>query len=140
MKHSPRGFSRTERIADQIQKDLALLLQREIKDPRVGMVTVNSVEVSKDLAYADVFVTFMGVDEAQDVDSGLEVLDHASGFLRSMLAKSIKLRTIPRLRFHYDATIVEGPRMSRLINDAVQRDRDLASKPESGSDDTAAGD
>ena len=122
MRHGARGYNRTDRIADQIQRDLALLLQREIKDPRVGMVTINSVNVSKDLAYADVYVTFMGIDEEQGVEDALGVLDHAGGFLRSMLAKGIQLRTIPRLRFHYDRTIVEGPRMSRLIDQAVKED------------------
>ena len=123
MRHSARGYCRTDRIADQIQRDLALLLQREIKDPRVGMVTINSVNVSKDLSYADVYVTFMAVDEDANVEEGLQVLDHAGGFLRSMLAKSIQLRTIPKLRFHYDHTIVDGPRMLKLIDAAIDKDR-----------------
>ncbi len=127
MRHSARGYSRTERIADQIQRDLALLLQREIKDPRVGMVTINSVKVSKDLSFADVYVTFMGIDDAQDVTESLAVLEHAGGYLRSMLAKSIQLRVMPKLRFHYDRTIVEGPRMSRLIETARQKDQAGAS-------------
>lgn len=100
-----------------------MLLQREIKDPRVGMVTINSVNVSKDLAFADVYVTFMGVDDNQDVKESLQVLDHAGGFLRSLLAKSIQLRIMPRLRFHYDHTIVDGPRMSRLIDQALADDK-----------------
>lgn len=123
MRHSARGYKRTDRIADQIQRDLAVLLQREVKDPRVGMVTINSVNVSKDLAFADIYVTFMGIDDDQNVDESLEVLEHAGGFLRSLLAKSIQLRTMPRLRFHYDHTIVDGPRMSRLIDKAVAEDK-----------------
>ncbi len=122
MRHSARGYNRTDRIADQIQRDLAVLLQREVKDPRVGMVTINNVNVSKDLAFADVYVTFMGVDDNQSVEESLEVLDHAGGFLRSLLAKTIQLRTMPRLRFHYDHTVVDGPRMSRLIDRAVAED------------------
>lgn len=123
MRHSTRGYSRTERIADQIQRDLALLLQREIKDPRVGMVTINSVRVSKDLSYADLYVTFMGLDDDFDVSESLDVLKHASGFLRSMLAKSIQLRVMPKLRFHFDQTIVDGPKMSRLIDSAMQGEK-----------------
>ena len=123
MRHGARGYNRTDRIADQIQRDLAVLLQREVKDPRVGMVTINSVNVSKDLAFADVYVTFMGINEDQNVDESIGVLEHAGGFLRSLLAKSIQLRTMPRLRFHYDRTIVDGPRMSRLIDKAVAEDR-----------------
>ena len=123
MKHSPRGFSRTDRIADQIQKDLALLLQRELKDPRVGMTTVSSVKVSKDLSFADVYVSFMGKDTLEEASEGLEVLASAAGFLRSSLAISIKLRVMPKLRFHYDATMVEAPRISALIDKAVKQDQ-----------------
>lgn len=123
MRHHNRGFSRTERIADQIQRDLAVLLQREIKDPRVGLPTISGVKVSKDLAYADVYVTFMAINEPDKVAQALQVLDGASGLLRSMLSKSIKLRVMPRLRFHYDETIVEGPRISALINAAVAEDK-----------------
>ena len=123
MKHSPRGFSRTDRIADQIQKDLALLLQRELKDPRVGMTTVSSVKVSKDLSFADVYVSFMGKDTLEEASEGLEVLASAAGFLRSSLATSIKLRVMPKLRFHYDATMVEAPRISALIDKAVKQDQ-----------------
>ncbi len=123
MRHHSRGFSRTERIADQIQRDLAVLLQREIKDPRVGLPTVSGVKVSKDLAYADVYITFMAINEPDKVKQALAVLDNASGMLRSLLSKSIKLRVMPRLRFHYDETIVEGPRISALINAAMAEDK-----------------
>lgn len=123
MRHHARGFNRTDRIADQIQRDLAVLLQREIKDPRVGMPTVSGVKVSRDLAYADVYVTFMAIDAPEKVKEALEVLEHASGMLRSLLSKSIKLRVMPRLRFHYDQTIVDGPRISALINAAVAEDQ-----------------
>ena len=123
MRHHARGFNRTDRIADQIQRDLAVLLQREIKDPRVGMPTISGVKVSRDLAYADVYVTFMAIDAPEKVKEALEVLEHASGMLRSLLSKSIKLRVMPRLRFHYDQTIVEGPRISALINAAVAEDQ-----------------
>lgn len=122
MRHSPRGYKRTDRIADQMQRDLAMLLQREVKDPRVGMVTVSGLKVAKDLSIADVYVTFMGVDAEADVKAGLEVLEHASGYLRTMLAKSIKLRVMPRLRFHYDQVIVTAPKISALIKQAIDED------------------
>lgn len=128
MRHSPRGYSRTERIADQIQRDLALLLQREIKDPRLGMVTISAVKVSKDLAYADIYVTIMGRDGELEAKEGLDVLARASGFLRSMLAKMNSLRTMPRLRFHYDQTVVDGPRMQSLISRAIKEDQAHHSK------------
>ena len=132
MKHSPRGFNRTDRIADQIQKDLALLLQREIKDPRVGMVTVSSVKVSKDLSFSDVYVSFMGKDSLEEAKEALEVLEKASGFLRSSLAKGAKLRVMPKLRFHYDVTMVEAPRISALIDKAVKQGQSLQQPSDEG--------
>ncbi len=98
------------------------MLQREIKDPRVGMVTVSGVKVAKDLSFADVYVTFMTLEKEDEVKEALAVLEHASGFLRSMLAKSIKLRVMPRLRFHFDQVIVSGPRITSLINKAIRED------------------
>lgn len=123
MRHHARGFSRTDRIADQIQRDLAVLLQRELKDPRLGLPTISGVKVSKDLSYADIYITFMAIEAPEKVKQALEVLDNAAGLLRSMLSKSIKLRVMPKLRFHYDQTIVEGPRISALINSAVAEDK-----------------
>lgn len=122
MKHSPRGFNRTDRVADQIQKDLAVLMQRELKDPRIGMVTVSGVSVSKDFSYADIYVSFMDKDDASEVEAAVAVLNKAGGFLRSNLAKGLKLRVMPKLRFHYDATLSEAPRLSALIDKAVQED------------------
>ncbi len=129
MRHSPRGYKRTDRIADQMQRDLAVLVQRELKDPRLGMVTISGVKVSRDLAFADVYVTFMGIDEVEEnIKQGLDVLTHAAGFLRSSLAKDLKLRVIPNLRFHYDRTVVDGPKMSALINRARSEDKALAER------------
>lgn len=116
---STRGFSRSQRVADQIQRELAVLIQREVKDPRVGMVTVSGVKVSRDFAYADVYVTLMNADSVDAVESSIEALTHASGYLRTMLAKAIKLRTMPGLRFHYDETLKKGRRMSSLIDRAI---------------------
>jgi len=129
LRHSPRGYKRTDRIADQMQRDLAVLVQRELKDPRLGMVTISGVKVSRDLAFADVYVTFMGIDEVEEnIKQGLDVLANASGFLRSSLAKDLKLRVIPNLRFHYDRTVVDGPKMSALINRARSEDKALAER------------
>jgi len=122
LRHSPRGYNRTDRIADQMQRDLAMLVQRELKDPRLGMVTISGVKVSRDLAFADIYVTFMGIEGEENVKQGLDVLTSAAGFLRSSLAKGLKLRVIPSLRFHYDQTVVDGPRMSALINRALSED------------------
>ena len=113
----PREFSRAARIADQIQRDLSELIRLEVKDPRVGMVTITAVEVSRDLSHARVFVTSLA-DQAAMQDS-LRALHHAAGFLRSRLAHTLSLRTVPELQFVYDESVERGARLSRLIDEAV---------------------
>lgn len=116
-----REFSRTRRIAQQLQQELAQVLQRDIKDPRIGMVTVNDVEVSRDLSYAKVFVTFFEEDNKL-VEEKLEALTTASGYVRSLVAGRMKLRVMPELRFVYDASLVEGMRMSNLVTRIIHDD------------------
>jgi len=123
----PKEFSRGQRIGDLIQRELAVLLQVEIKDPRVGMVTLSEVKVSRDLAFADVYFTMLPEELAKE---GTEVLNSAAGFLRSQLARLLSTRTTPRLRFHYDHSIENGARMSKAINDAVKRDEQRADSSE----------
>ncbi|MHB0774671.1 30S ribosome-binding factor RbfA [Halomonas sp. WWR20] len=118
-----REFKRTDRVADQLQQELAVLIQREIKDPRLGMVTVSSVTVSRDLGYADIYVTLLGENDAETVKANMAVLKRAAGFLRSQIARRIKLRHVPELRFHYDESVVRGQRLSSLIDEAVAQDR-----------------
>ncbi len=120
-----RAFNRLDRIADQIQKDLSLIIQRELKDPRLGMVTINAVKVSKDLGYADIYLTVLNIHDVDDDSAAeltLEVLKEAAGFLRSELSHEINLRVMPQLRFHYDQTIGNAQRMTKLINQARQKD------------------
>ncbi|GHE20952.1 30S ribosome-binding factor RbfA [Halomonas urumqiensis] len=132
-----REFKRTDRVADQLQKELAVLIQREVKDPRLGMVTVSGVEVSRDLGYADVHVTLLGEDTPERIKENLKVLKQAAGFLRGQIARRIKLRHVPELRFHYDESVVRGQRLSSLIEEAVSSDRarhdDDADTPDDGS-------
>jgi ribosome-binding factor A len=115
----PREFSRGQRFGDLIQKELALLIQQEIKDPRLGMVTITEAKVSRDLAFADVYFTMLPEENSE---LGVEVLTQASGFLRSQLAKILSTRTTPKLRFHYDNTIANGARMNQAINEALRKD------------------
>lgn len=122
--------SRTHRVGDQIQREMAAIVQREMHDPRVGMITINEVKVSRDLAWADVYFTRMDSDEAGDSEA---VLQGASGFLRSQLASRMSLRSIPRLRFHFDATAVNARRMEDLIGRAVDSAPDAPDQGESGS-------
>ncbi|MXS85962.1 30S ribosome-binding factor RbfA [Nitrosomonas sp. HPC101] len=112
-----KDFSRTLRVADQVQRELALLLQNEVMDPRIGMITLTGVEVTRDYAYAKVFYTTLGGDEStQLVEEGLT---RAAGFLRSQLAGKIRLRIIPQLQFVYDESVEHGMKLSRLIDEAV---------------------
>ena len=114
-----KEFSRTQRVAQQLQKELAMILQREVRDSRLGMVTISDVEVSRDLAYAKVFVTFLCVGE-QTPEAALR--EHEV-HIRMMLGKRIRLRLTPEIRFHYDNTLVEGMRMSNLVSEVVSSDK-----------------
>ena len=119
-----RDFKRTDRIGEQVQKELATLIQFELKDPRLGMVTLNAVRVSKDLGYADVYFTALGQldgDAEAQRKQAEDILKGAAGFLRGELARRIRLRVMPQLRFHYDHSLERGQTLSRLI-DTARRD------------------
>lgn len=122
MHESPRS----RRVADLIQRELAQLIRDEIKDPRLGMVTVIAVKVSKDLGYAKVYVTTM--DEA-DREISVEILNRAAGFLRHALGDRIDLRTMPSLRFLYDESIERASRLEALIEQARHEDQRKAGHP-----------
>jgi ribosome-binding factor A len=117
----PREHNRGQRISDLVQRELSLIIQKEMRDPRVGMVTINDVKVSRDLSYANVYVTFMGLED-DAVTQGLDTLNHASGYLRSQLSASLNTRTTPKLRFFYDETVVSGREISNLIDQALKKD------------------
>ncbi len=118
----PREFSRPDRVAQQIQKEVALILQREVRDSRLGLVTVSAVEVTRDLAYAKIFVTFLD-DSDEAVKASLEVLEEHVGYIRHLLAKAMRLRAVPELRFQYDGSLREGLRMTELASQAVKDDQ-----------------
>lgn len=118
-----KEYSRTQRVGDQMQRELALLIQREVKDPRLGMVTITAVNVARDLGHAEVYITTMDKDSPKDIALVLDILTQASGFLRSQLAKAMKIRIIPQLHFQYDESIVRGSELSALIDRAVAQDR-----------------
>lgn len=120
------GSQRLKRMADTVQKELSEMIRQELKDPRLGgFVTISSVKVSPDLGYADVYVTVMGRELADDQNEEshketLDVLNKAAGFLRQELSRRIKTRVTPRLRFHYDKTNAHGNYMFGLIEEAVK--------------------
>jgi len=120
-KHSQRA----QRVGEQIQRELAELLRDNVKDPRVGRVTITAVEVSSDLSHAKVFVTHLAGRE--HADEAVRALQHTAGFLRSELSHRMQLYSVPQLHFAYDDSIESGMRLSQLIDEAVAGDR----KPES---------
>lgn len=119
----PREFKRTDRVGDQIQRELAWLIQRELKDPRIGMINITDVKVSRDMGYADVYITLLSTEEltaeAEPVQRSLEALRSAAGFLRNAIGKSMKLRMVPHLRFHFDALAGQSRRLDALIAKAT---------------------
>ena len=111
---------RLRRIADQIQRELSAILRTELKDPRVGLITLTGVEVSSDLAHAKVFFTSLA--EVERRDETLRGLARAGGFLRTMLGARLKIHNIPELRFFYDGSVESGIRLTQLIEEAVASD------------------
>jgi ribosome-binding factor A len=116
----PRDFPRSRRIAEQVQRELSDIIRLELKDPRVGMITLTDVEVSVDQSHAKVFFTVLG--EPERIADATEGLQHAAGFLRSQLAHRMKLRLVPQLTFKYDESVERGMRLSQLIDAAVADD------------------
>ena len=119
----PKDSSRPRRVAEQIQRELADLLRLEVKDPRVGMITITDVEVTNDYSHAKIFFTLLG-DEAR-VKEALKGLQSAAGFLRSEISHRMKLRTMPQLHFVHDTSIERGMQLDQLIATAVAEDAKL---------------
>jgi len=107
---------RPQKVADLIQREIADLLRHEVRDPRVGMVTLTSVDVAPDLSHAKVFFTIL--DKAKQADT-TKALQRAAGFLRSQLSHRMSMYTTPELRFVYDESVERGDRLSRLIDSVV---------------------
>lgn len=116
----PRDFPRSRRIAEQVQRELSDIIRVELKDPRVGMITITDVEMTPDNAHAKVFFTVLG--QQPRIDEAAGGLQHAAGYLRSQLAQRIKIRVVPQLHFEYDASVERGIRLSQLIDAAVADD------------------
>ena len=128
-----KEFGRPQRVGQEMQKEIALILQREIKDPRLGlMTTVSGVEMSRDLAYAKVYVTFLNDGDEKAIGEGLKALRDASGYIRTLLGKAMRLRIVPELTFFYDNSLVEGMRMSNLVSSVVKQDEERRVDAEDG--------
>jgi len=117
----PKDFSRTRRVGEQIQRELAVLLQREVRDPRLSQVTISAVEVTRDMSLATVYFTVLG--EKEKVAPIQQALEKASGFLRHALGENMVMRSVPHLKFIYDESISRGATLSSLIDEAVAADR-----------------
>ena len=117
----PKEYSRASRVAEQIRRELAELIRLEVKDPRVGFISLTDVELSADYAHAKVFFTSMKGDEG--LDEILEGLRRASGFLRRELGRRVRIHTTPELHFAYDNSVANGSRMSALIDRVIAEDR-----------------
>jgi len=113
----PAEFSRARRVGEQIQRDLAELIRSEVRDPRLGMVTVNHVDVSRDMSYARVYITVMGEADSREVS--IAILNKMAGYLRSQIGRRMKLRMIPELKFLYDESIDRGARIDSLLKNAT---------------------
>jgi len=115
-----------------LRERLADIIRAQMRDPRVGMVSVNDVRVTRDFAFADVFVSSLHADDAEAQKELVNVLNHAAGFLRSAVARDNTMRTTPKLRFHYDEVAVNGVRMESLIRRAMAADHDSQRRREDG--------
>ena len=116
----PREFNRSERVAGQIRRELAQLIQKEVKDPEVGFIGLSDVEVSRDISHAKIFVT---VFEADKAIGSIKALNKAAGYLRKRLGQEMRIRSVPELHFVHDASVETGLQMDSLIEAAVASDR-----------------
>jgi ribosome-binding factor A len=127
----PREFNRSERVAGQIRRELAKVIQQDLKDPDVGFISLSDVEVTRDLAHAKVFITVFESDKAA---GSIAALKRAAGYLRNRLGQEMHIRSVPQLHFHHDASVETGQRMDSLIEAAVASDR--TSSEDNGDDNT----
>ncbi len=129
----PREFTRSDRVADALQRELAELIRNEMRDPRAAMVNITGVDISRDLAMAKVYINYVEEREAIECTAGIKMLNNAVGFLRSKLARRMELRIVPGLKFIYDDTGRRGQALSALIDTALAADKKL-DKPFSGNE------
>ena len=115
----PKDFSRTQRLGEQIRRELSSLVQNEMKDPRVAMVSFTAIKLSRDLSHATIYCTVMNKDDKAET---IEALNRASGFLRKKLAAEINARIVPALKFIYDESLERGAHLTDLINAARKDD------------------
>jgi len=111
-----REFKRSARVASQMQKELAIILQQGINDPRIGFITVNEVELSKDLTTAKIYITALGADQQGQKDN-IKWLNDAAPYIRSEMGNRMRLRSVPLIKFYYDNSFETGMRVSELLSE-----------------------
>lgn len=121
----PREFLRSDRMAEQLRRELAEIIQDEIKDPRVGFLSFTEVRMSRDLSHAVVYCSVLENDQLQE---SIEVLNRAAGFIRKSIGRRIRARIVPTLKFVADESIIRGAAMDELISEAVQSDKKNSDK------------
>jgi len=112
-------MSRNSRLAEQIRRELSVIIQMELRDPRLGMVSVSAVELSRDMSFAKVFFTVL---EVEDKEVTAQVLNKSAGFLKKQLSDRMLIRVLPKLNFVYDESVERGRKLSSLIDDAISAD------------------
>lgn len=126
----PREFTRSQRMAEQIRRELAEIVREELKDPRMGLCSFTAVKLSRDLSNAVVFCTVLDKTLCDDT---IETLNHATGFIRSQIASRIRARTVPVLKFVNDDSVERGEAMDALIKKAIKSDKQHHDNGESSS-------
>ena len=119
----PKDYARTDRIGELIQRELAKIIAKEIRDPKLGLISVAAVKVTRDLSYAKVYISRLG--EPSEALHAVSILNKASQFLRFHLAKHVNLRSMPQLQFVYDKSLLTGNELASLIDKAVASDQGL---------------
>ncbi len=125
-----KEFYRSDRVADAVQRSLATLIPQEVSDPRLGIVNINAVTVTRDLAHAKVYVTLVGENDPVACKESVAVLNSASSFLRNLVGRKLTMRSTPRLQFIYDESSVRGQELRQLIDKAIASDSE--NRDESG--------
>lgn len=124
----PKEYQRTQRVGDLIQRQLSILIQREVKDPRLKFLTISAVEVTRDLSWAKVYVSALGTEE--EIQEIVAVLNKAAGFLRHALSQTLTFRITPQLNFVYDASLSRGKKLADIIDNAIASDKRHPSEDE----------
>ena len=126
-----KEYARTQRVADFLQRELAALIQHEVRAPRVGMVSITGVDVSRDMGHAKVYYTSMSANSTDESKECNEALNKAAGFLRSQLSRESSMRMVPQLRFYFDSSVGRGRDMEDLIRKAADSDREMGLRDDS---------